>query len=124
VTEPGVGPGWLRLAQAVAEQLPPAEVDGVWVFSPLRREGKEWGTAVLARVDGDRRRIYTARYVLAIRGKERGKFESSIQEVGSGPAAAVSQLVQEAHKRIDDEHPPLPVSPESWFAATADGPAR
>jgi hypothetical protein len=124
VTEPGVGPGWLRLAQAVAEQLPPAEVDGVWVFSPLRREGKEWGTAVLARVDGDRRRIYTARYVLAIRGKERGKFESSIQEVGSGPVAAVSQLVQEAHKRIDDEHPPLPVSPESWFAATADGPAR
>jgi hypothetical protein len=124
VTEPGVGPGWVRLAQAVAEQLPPAEVDGVWVFSPLRREGKEWGTAVLARVDGDRRRIYTARYVLAIRGKERGKFESSIQEVGSGPVAAVSQLVQEAHKRIDDEHPPLPVSPESWFAATADGPAR
>ena len=124
MTEPGVGPGWVRLAQAVAEQLPPGEVDGVWVFSPLRREGKEWGTAVLARVDGDRRRIYTARYVLAIRGKERGKFESSIQEVGSGPAAAVSQLVQEAHKRIDDEHPPLPVSPESWFAATADGPAR
>ncbi len=124
MTEPGVGPGWVRLAQAVAEQLPPGEVDGVWVFSPLRRDGKEWGTAVLARVDGDRRRIYTARYVLAIRGKERGKFESSIQEVGSGPAAAVSQLVQEAHKRIDDEHPPLPVSPESWFAATADGPAR
>jgi hypothetical protein len=124
VTEPGVGPGWVRLAQAVAEQLPPGEVDGVWVFSPLRREGKEWGTAVLSRADGDRRRIYTARYVLAIRGKERGKFESSIQEVGSGPVAAVSQLVQEAHKRIDDEHPPLPVSPESWFAATADGPAR
>jgi len=124
VTEPGVGPGWVRLAQAVAEQLPPGEVDGVWVFSPLRREGNEWGTAVLSRVDGDRRRIYTARYVLAVRGKERGKFESSIQEVGSGPAAAVSQLVQEAHKRIDDEHPPLPVSPESWFAATADGPAR
>jgi hypothetical protein len=124
VTEPGVGPGWVRLAQAVAEQLPPGEVDGVWVFSPLRREGNEWGTAVLSRVDGDRRRIYTARYVLAIRGKERGKFESSIQEVGSGPAAAVSQLVQEAHKRIDDEHPPLPVSPESWFATTADGPAR
>jgi hypothetical protein len=124
VTEPGVGPGWVRLAQAVAEQLPPGEVDGVWVFSPLRREGNEWGTAVLSRVDGDRRRIYTARYVLTIRGKERGKFESSILEVGSGPAGAVSQLVQEAHKRIDDEHPPLPVSPESWFAATADGPPR
>jgi hypothetical protein len=108
----------------VAEALPPGEVDGVWVFSPLRREGREWGTAVLSRVDGDRRRIYTARYVLAIRGKERGKFESSVQEVGSGPVGALTQLVQEAQKRIDDEHPPLPVSPDTWFAATADGPAR
>ncbi len=124
VTEPGVGPGWTRLAQAVAEELPSGEVDGVWVFSPLRREGREWGTAVLSRVDGDRRRIYTARYVLAIRGKERGKFECSVQEVGSGPAGALTQLVQEAQKRIDDEHPPLPVSPDTWFAATADGPAR
>ena len=60
--------------------LPPAEVDGVWVFSPLRREGREWGTAVLRRVDGDRRRIYTARYVLAIKGKERGQ----VRGVGPG----------------------------------------
>ena len=124
MTEPGVGPGWARLAQAVAEALPPGEVDGVWVFTPLRRDGREWGTAVLSRVDGDRRRIYTARYVLAIRGKERGKFEASVQEVGSGPAEALTKLVQEAQKRIDDEHPPLPVSPDAWFAATADGPTR
>jgi hypothetical protein len=124
MSEPGVGAGWTRLALAVAEELPPGEVDGVWVFSPLRREGREWGTAVLSRVDGDRRRIYTARYVLAIRGKERGKFESAVQEVGSGPAGALSQLVHEAQKRIDDEHPPLPVSPDAWFAATADGPTR
>jgi hypothetical protein len=124
MTDPGVGPGWVRLAQAVAEELPPGEVDGVWVFSPLRREGREWGTAVLSRVDGDRRRIYTARYVLAIRGKERGKFEASVMEVGSGPEGALTQLVQEAQKRIDDEHPPVPVTPDTWFAATADGPTR
>ena len=124
VIEPGIGPGWGRLAQAVAEQLPPAEVDGVWVFTPLRHEGREWGTAVLSRVDGDRRRIYTARYVLAVRGKERGKFESSVQEVGSGPAEALTQLLQDAQKRIDDEHPPLPVSPDAWFAPMADGPTR
>ena len=60
------GAGWTRLAAAVAEQIPPVEVDGVWVFSPLRHEGREWGTAVLSRVDGDRRRIYTARYMLAV----------------------------------------------------------
>jgi hypothetical protein len=121
--------GWGQLACAVAEVLPPSEVDGVWVFSPLRHEGKEWGTAVLSRLDGDRRRIYTARYVLAVKGKERGKFEASVQEVGSGPVAALAQLLRDAQKRIDDEQPPTPVPPESWFpdaaaAGTADGPAR
>jgi hypothetical protein len=121
--------GWARLAGAVAEVVPPAEVDGVWVFSPLRHDGREWGTAVLSRLDGDRRRIYTARYVLAIKGKERGKFEATVQEVGSGPVAALARLLQDAQKRIDDEQPPTPVSPESWFpdapaTGTADGPAR
>ena len=121
--------GWARLAGAVAEVVPPAEVDGVWIFSPLWHEGREWGTAVLSRLDGDRRRIYTARYVLAIKGKERGKFEATVQEVGSGPVTALTRLLQDAQKRIDDDQPPTPVPPESWFpdapaAGTADGPAR
>ena len=120
--------GWARLAGAVAKVVPPAEVDGVWVFSPLRREGREWGTAVLSRVDGDRRRIYTARYMLAVKGKERGKFEATVQEVGSGPVTALAQLLQDTRKRIDDDHPPTPVAPETWFpavdpAAAADGQA-
>jgi len=119
LTAPGVGAGWTRLAQAVAEVVPPAEVDSVWVFSPLRHESREWGTAVLSRIDGDRRRIYTARYMLAIKGKERGKFEAAVQEVGSGPVEALSQLLRDAQKRIDDEHPPHPVSPEQWFPADA-----
>ena len=117
------GSGWNRLARAVAEVVPPGEVDGVWLFSPLRHEQREWGTAVLSRLDGDRRRIYTARYVLAVKGKERGKFESTVQEVGSGPVEAVAQLLQEAQKRIDDEHPPQPVAPDAWFG-DPDGPPR
>ena len=68
---------------------------------------------------GDRRRIYTARYMLAVKGKERGKFEATVQEVGSGPVEALTQLLQDAHKRIDDEHPPHPVQPEQWFPADA-----
>ena len=124
------GSGWDRLAQAVAEVLPPTEVDGVWVFTPLRRENKEWGTAVLSRVDGERRRIYTARYVLSVKGKERGKFEASVQEVGSGTTEALARLVQEAQRRIDDEHPPTQVPPETWFPSVpladdpTDGPPR
>jgi hypothetical protein len=79
---------------------------------------------VLSRVDGERRRIYTARYVLAIKGKERGKFEATVQEVGSGPIEALTRLLQEAQKRIDDEQPPLPVAPATWFATSDDGPPR
>jgi hypothetical protein len=111
------GTGWERLAQAVAGDLPAGEIDGIWIFSPIRRDTREWGTAILSRVDGERRRIYTARYVLAVKGKERGKFESTVHEVGSGPVAALARLVQEAQTRIDDEHPPISVPPESWFSA-------
>ena len=118
------GSGWDRLAQAVAEILPPAEVDAIWVFTPLRRDAKEWGTAVISRVDGERRRIYTARYGLAVKGKDRGKFEASVLEVGTGPLEALERLLQEAQRRIDDEHPPLSISPEIWFPITpADPPA-
>lgn len=116
------GSGWNRLAQAVAGIMPADEVDAVWVFSPLRRDTKEWGTAVISRIDGERRRIYTARYGLAIKGKERGKFEASVQEVGTGPLEALSRLLEEAQRRIDDEQPPVSVPPESWFShITADG---
>lgn len=114
------GQGWARLAGAVGDQIPPAEVDGVWVFGVLRHEGREWGTAVLSRVDGDRRRIYTARYMLAVKGKERGKFEASVEEVGRGPVEALAQLLRDAQRRIDDDQPPLPVPPERWFGDAAD----
>jgi hypothetical protein len=116
---PAPGTGWERLAQAVAQVLPPGEVDEVWVFPPLRRESREWGTAVVSRVDGPRRRIYTARYVLAVKGKERGKFETTIQEVGTGPREALMRVLQEAERRTDDEHPPTAVSPEAWFSSTS-----
>jgi hypothetical protein len=117
VRSTAAGPsGWERLAQAVAQTVPPSEVDGVWVFAPLRRDPNEWGTAVLSRVDGSRRRIYTARYVLAVKGKERGKFESTIQEVGSGPLDAVARVLQEAQRRTDDEQPPVAVPPAEWFS--------
>jgi hypothetical protein len=118
------GSGWDRLAQAVAQVLPPSEVDGVWVFAPLRRDAREWGTAVLSRLDGERRRIYTARYVLVVKGTERGKFESTVLEVGSGPVEALARLLREAQTRIDDEHPPTPVTPDSWFSSIPTAAAR
>jgi hypothetical protein len=117
-TAPGVGYGWTRLAEVVAQALPPAEVDGLWAFLNIRRDGREWGTAVLTRVDGasgERRRVYTARYMLVLKGKERGQFEAEVDEVGSAPLDTLAELLQEVHKRTDDEHPPVALAPTDWF---------
>jgi hypothetical protein len=127
VNEPGKGPGWERLAQKVTDTLAPDTVDGVWVFPVLRQDQREWGTAVLTcieGVEGERRRIYTARYMLQIKGKERGKFEASVEEVGSGPVEQLPALLNDVHKRTDDEVPPVEVDVASWFSAAADAPAR
>jgi hypothetical protein len=121
---PGVGPGWTRLAEAVAQHLPAAEIDAVWAFPNLRRDGREWGTAVVSRVEGDRRRIYTAKYQLVLKGKERGQFEAAVEEVGSGSIDTLAELLHEVHKRTDDEHPPVPVALADWVPEPTDGPPR
>ena len=111
------GSGWARLAGQVATEIPVAEVDGVWQFRTLRREGREWGTAMISRVDGpaqERRRIYTARFMHTLKGKERGKFEAYLEEVGSGPVETLGDLLAGVRRRLEDEDPrPIPVA--EWF---------
>lgn len=111
------GSGWDRLAAAVAGALPASEIETVWLFRTLRREGTEWGTALVARVDGeerDRRRIYTARFQHVLKGKERGKFEWALEEVGSGPVETIGEIIAGVRKRMDDDEP-RPVVPAEWL---------
>jgi hypothetical protein len=119
------GSGWGRLAEYVAATLPVQEIDAVWQFRTIRRDGREFGTAILARVEGEaqeRRRIYTARFMHTLKGKERGKFEAQLEEVGSGPRDALGDLLAGVRKRLEDEDPrPVPV--DDWFP-TVDAPAR
>jgi len=118
---PGTGPGWDRLAQELKGSLSPAEIDRIWVFRVVRREGRDFGTAILSRVDGERRRIYTARFILTVKGKKRGGFEWELEEVGSGPLTALDELLALVPRRSDEEEPPAPVDAGSWFPAEADG---
>ena len=114
---------WERLADEVALQVPVAEIDGVWVFQPLRNGPQEAGTAILSRLDGERRRIYTARYVATIKGKQRGLWQSTIEEVGSGPVEALDRLLADVEKRVD-EGSPTPVPVVEWYPETADAPGE
>jgi len=117
--------GWGMLAGHVAGALPVGEIDGVWQFRTIRRDGRELGTAMLSRVDGEeqeRRRIYTARFVHVLKGKERGKFSAELEEVGSGPVETLGDLLAGVRRRLEDEDPrPIPV--EDWFPIE-DGAAR
>lgn len=114
---PGIGPGWERLIQSLRTALPVAEIDGIWAFRVVRREGRDFGTAILSRVEAHRRRIYTARFILTVKGPTRGAFEWVLEEVGSGPLEALDELLAMVPKRSEEDEPPVPVSPETWFPA-------
>jgi hypothetical protein len=113
--------GWARLAEAALTALPVDEVEGIWQFQPIRLERRELGTAILALRDGDRRRIWTARYALTIRGRERGAFEHSLEEVGSGPVEALEELLISVRRRLGEDDVPLPVPVGQWREAALDG---
>ncbi len=120
---PGLSAGWERLAGAIRAELPVEELDGIWAFRVVRREGRDFGTAILSRIQGDRRRIYTARFVHTVKGKTRGRFGWWLEEVGSGPLEALEELLALVPKRSDEEEPPAPVAVAVWFPplAPADG---
>jgi hypothetical protein len=116
VAQPGQGPGWAKLATAVEAQVPPAEIETIYVFRPIKREGKEWGTAVVTRKAPDGRlRVYTAKYMLIVRGKERGQSKSEVTEVALSPAEVLAQVMQATVDRGGDSEPPVELGPAVWY---------
>lgn len=112
----GGGPGWARLAEAVRAAVPPAEIETLYLFRPLRREGREWGTAVITRrSDPGRLRVYTGRYMLIVRGKERGRAKVELAEVGLSPAEVIERVMHDAAERTGDAEPPVAVAPGVWY---------
>ena len=113
---PGQGAGWARLAAAVETQVPPGEIETIYVFHPIKRAGKEWGTAVVTRKSGDGRlRVYTARYMLVVRGKERGQSKIEVQEVALSTAEVLAKVMQATVDRGGDTEPPVELGPAVWY---------
>jgi hypothetical protein len=118
----GVGPGWTALAATVATQVPPAEIESIFVFRPIKRDGREWGTAVVTRAGEaqasgvPRLRVYTARYMLVVRGKERGRSKVEVEEVALTPAEVIAQVMHATADRSGDPDPPAAIDRSTWFA--------
>jgi hypothetical protein len=116
---PGIGPAWVSLAREVAGLIPPAEIERLWVFAPLRRDDLEFGTAVVARrVPGERTRVYTARVVRALRGRERGQIRVVIDDVAECPLAVVYDVLKGVQQRMAESEPPVEIPPTLWFGTT------
>ncbi len=115
---PGQGPGWAKVAAAVAAEMPPAEIETIYLFRPIKREGREWGTAVVTRKSGDgggRLRVYTAKYMLIVRGKDRGQTKVDLTEVGLSPAEVLAQVMQATADRTGDAEPPVELGAGAWY---------
>lgn len=109
-------PGWARVARAITEHVRPADIDGIWVFAPVHREDREWGTAVVScRADGDRRRIFTGSYMLFVRGRERGQGKVCVEEVGESPPDVLHDVIAGVQERAGETEPPVPIAPKVWY---------
>ncbi len=118
---PGLGLGWTRVARAVADAVPPGEIDGIWLFAPVRREDREWGRAVISRhAESGRRRSYTASYLVVVRGRERGQGKVPGEEVGPSPAAVVHEVIAGVQQRAGELNPPTEIAREHWFGEDHD----
>ncbi|MGD0992343.1 MAG: hypothetical protein ABR998_07710 [Gemmatimonadales bacterium] len=92
-----------RLLEALAERMPRAEVEAVYAFPPVRREGLDHGVAVVSRrLDGDRRLVYRARYVVALKGPERGKVTVTVEETAEAPAGLLPDVLEGVRRRADE----------------------
>jgi hypothetical protein len=100
--------------------MPPAEIETIYLFRPIKREGREWGTAVVTRKTaegqgGGRLRVYTAKYMLIVRGKDRGQAKVELAEVGLSPAEVLAQVMQATADRTGDAEPPVEMAPGAWY---------
>jgi hypothetical protein len=96
--------------------MPPAEIEAIYLFRPIKREGREWGTAVVTRKTAEGRlRVYTAKYMLIVRGKDRGQAKVELIEVGLSPAEVLAQVMQATADRTGESEPPMEVGPGAWY---------
>ena len=97
------GEGLAQALDAIALRMPKAEVEAVWAFPGVKREGREHGVAVVTRRGAsDRHVVYRVRYVLELKGAARGKAQVDITETAEAPAGMLQQVIDGVRDRADE----------------------
>jgi len=109
-----------QLLAALDELMPRDEVEAVYAFPPVRHDGREHGVAVVSRVmSGERRLVYRARYVVPLKGPDRGKVTVAVEETAEAPAALLPEVLGSA-ARADEAGEAEPVDLTAWKAGQGE----
>ena len=109
------GEGLARLLDLVAERMPRGEVEAVWAFPGVRREGREYGFAVIERrIEGERRLVYRGRYTVQLKGQERGKIAVELEETAEALPETLQRVLAGVRDRADEAGDALPVDLGPW----------
>ena len=118
-----------RFLREIAAQLPLDRVEEVHLFASIRQGGNESAIAVVAlrpelTEEGSeaRRTVFRARYRLALKGTERGKWEMDITEEADAPTVTVDEVVRGVLLRAGDEEEPERLAASDLRALVADEP--
>ena len=118
----GFSDGLARLLEVLAAQMPRHEVESVWSFPELRREGREHGVAVVSRRDsGERRRVYRARYVTDLKGRDCGRVVVDLEETAATPGELLPRVIEGVRRRADEAGEAELLDLTTWKAARDDG---
>jgi len=95
-----------RFIAAIAERLPGADVLEAHFFSPHRHAEVESGLAVVAAQSednaGGRPTVYSATYLLTLKGAERGKWAATVTPEADAPLVTVDEVVRGVARRAED----------------------
>ena len=97
------GEGLAALLDLVAARMPKAEVEAVWAFPGVRREGREHGVVVVERhLAESRRLVYRGKYAVQLKGQERGRIAVDLEETAEAVPEMVSRVIEGVRRRADE----------------------
>jgi hypothetical protein len=119
--QPHQGPypeGLTRLLGLIAAHMPKDEVESLWSFPGVRREGREYGVAVVSRrrASKGRIRVYRARYTLELKGEQRGAATLELEETAETPADLMARVIDGVARRADEAGDAELVDLAAWKA--------
>ena len=99
-----------RFLRAIVAQVPAERIAEIHFFAPIRQSGVESGVAVVAAwpeqaVETERAArpvVYTARYLLTLKGPDRGTWECGVVAEAEAPLGMVDTVVRGVLRRAGD----------------------